>query len=167
MKQIVTRLPQLVAVLAFIAAVALVYGQTATCDNDYPLCSETITTLQDTDCGNGGHWEIGPIISFYYYACNNWYDGCGGTHSSGTCNVMVRYSGKGRMITCTSTSQQFACLTEPPTSSVNLTRNCAGGPCAVPGGTNDTPHGYPGPDEAFLDEGTPHPPLPAPNQIPN
>ena len=86
------RVQQLGSILAIATLFAVAYGQAATCQTTYPLCSPTITTWQDTDCDNGGHWHIGSPEPFVMFACNNWYEGCGGTSGTGICNVMVEYS---------------------------------------------------------------------------
>ncbi len=133
------------SIVALMATGAVAFGQSASCQTTYPKCEEDIENIESNLCDENTYWEVSPSVAFYFYACNNWYSGCGGSgpHPP-NCNVMVRYNAMGRTIYCPGTNETTFCIEEILSyGHVNLNTNCTGGPCSVPGGTTDTPHGYP------------------------
>ena len=148
----------------FLGMILLAHGQTATCQTTWPECSGDIEAMDDVQCDppNAATWEISDIQDMVMFACNNWWNGCGGSPGSNVCNVQVKYVGKGRLITCES-GASFYCMTEI-NAVYNLKRDCAGNFCDVPNGLNESPFGDPPAGEDFL-EGWEI--LPSPPSIPN
>lgn len=154
-----------ILLLTFLAAIVLAYGQAMLCQESFPHCDPEIELLRDQDCDqpNSGKWEISEPIPFAMFACNNWYNGCGGTPGSGICNVLVKYTGTGRTISCESSGLSYYCM-EEITGSTNLKRDCAGNFCDVPGAANESPYGDPPAGDPFVDGWDL---LPEPPEIPN
>jgi len=155
------RIRQSAAVSTLALAFMVAYGQTAGCDSTYPQCSDTISTLNGTTCDNDGTWTV-TQDTIDMFVCDNWYSGCGGSGGSGICNVLVQFTGPGYIVTCSGTGQSYFCFSGQPSATANLNKNCAGGPCSVPGGSDITPSGYPPAPSEFLEEADPYDNLPAP-----
>lgn len=145
MKQSKNILTLSLSIIALMATGVVAYAQSSSCQTTYPECEDSITMIEDTLCGGSDYWEVSDPMQYFYYVCNNWYSGCGGTgpHPP-NCNVMVRYEGVGRTIYCPYTGQTTFCMESINTGGhVNLNENCAGGPCSVPGGVTDNSTTYP------------------------
>lgn len=124
------------AAVSFLAVtVAFAWASWESCSNEVPDCAEVIGYLGDVVCDTttGDKWQIGASQPFWFYACNAYYSGCGGP--SDDCNVMVRYSGWGRYITCPSRGITRFCADSITSQSQQaLKRDCSGNFCDVPGG---------------------------------
>lgn len=125
-------------VISIFVCVALAAGQT--CAGGYPQCPDPNGPDGNGSNGKGGCnnpnvWSFGEIITMDFYICNGKDPKCARTGDN--CNVMVRYRGYGRILTCEPAGWTRTCMTDPGTATP-LNIKCENGQKCDPTGPTDT-----------------------------
>lgn len=125
------------SMLATVVCMALAAGQA--CVTTYPQCPPIDGPLGNGSSNNGcadpNVWNFGDIIPMTFYVCNGADEHC--ENSSGNCNVMVRYDGFGRVLTCETAGWQVTCATSVGQGTA-LNIRCDNGQKCDPNGATDT-----------------------------
>lgn len=134
------RILQFAGVLAIAACfVGVALGAGEACDGGYPECPDESGPNGQGSSGYGCNypnvWQFGDEIPLDFYICNGKDSHCEATGAN--CNVIVKYGGTGRILTCEPAGWQVTCATEI-TSAVPLNIKCENGEKCDPYGATDT-----------------------------
>lgn len=85
------------------------WSTTMPCQSSVPQCPDPYGSGGNGSvCGGGtGTYEFGDLEEFFYYLCNGQNSACDPSIAGASCNVMIRYVGMGRTVTCSSGGSWF------------------------------------------------------------